>query len=34
MKGWQVVADNLKKAEFSVGWVSALDREGASNLDC
>ena len=28
MKGWEVVADNLKKAEFSLGWVSAVDSEG------
>ena len=28
MKAWEVVADNLKKAEFSSGWVSALDLEG------
>ena len=28
MKGWQVVADNLKKAEFSLGWVSTLDFDG------
>jgi hypothetical protein len=27
MKGWEVVADNLKKAEFSLGWVSAVDSE-------
>jgi hypothetical protein len=28
MKGWEVVADNLKKAEFSLGWVSAIDSQG------
>ena len=28
MKGWEVVADNLKKAGLSSGWVSALDLEG------
>jgi hypothetical protein len=28
MKDWEVVADNLKKAGFSVGWVSSLDPEG------
>jgi hypothetical protein len=28
MKDWEVVADNLKKAEFSLGWVSAVDSEG------
>jgi hypothetical protein len=25
MKDWEVVADNLKKAEFNPGWVSVLD---------
>ena len=28
MKDWEVVADNLKKAGFSLGWVSVLDVEG------
>ena len=28
MKDWEVVADNLKKAGLSSGWVSALDLEG------
>jgi hypothetical protein len=28
MKGWEVVADNLKKAEFSPGWISTVDSEG------
>jgi hypothetical protein len=28
MKQWEIIADNLKKAGFSLGWVSALDREG------
>jgi hypothetical protein len=28
MNGWEVVADNLKKAGLSSGWVSALDLEG------
>ena len=28
MKYWEIIADNLKKAGFSVGWVSALDSEG------
>jgi len=28
MKGWEVVADNLKKAGLSSGWVSALDSQG------
>ena len=25
---WEVIADNLKNAGFSVGWVSALDDHG------
>ena len=28
MKYWEIIADNLKKAGFSVGWVSALDDYG------
>ena len=28
MKYWEVIADNLKKAGWSLGWVSALDSEG------
>jgi hypothetical protein len=27
-KGLEVVADNLHKAGWSLGWVSALDRKG------
>jgi hypothetical protein len=27
MKLWEIVADNLRKAGRSLGWVSALDRE-------
>jgi len=25
MKYWEIIADNLKKAGWSLGWVSALD---------
>jgi hypothetical protein len=25
VKYWEIIADNLSKAGFSVGWVSALD---------
>jgi len=25
---WEIIADNLSKAGFSLGWVSALDIEG------
>lgn len=25
MKDWEIVADNLSKAGFSLGWVSAVD---------
>jgi hypothetical protein len=28
MKEWEIIADNLNKAGFSLGWVSALDLEG------
>jgi len=28
MKDWEVVADNHKKAGWSLGWVSAVDSEG------
>jgi hypothetical protein len=27
MKDWEVVADNLSKAEFSLGWVLAVDSQ-------
>jgi hypothetical protein len=28
MKRWEIIADNLHKAGWSLGWVSALDLEG------
>lgn len=28
MKSWEIIADNLSKAGFSMGWVSALDFNG------
>jgi hypothetical protein len=28
MKYWELIADNLSKAGWSLGWVSALDGEG------
>ncbi len=28
MKEWEIIANNLKKAGWSLGWVSALDLEG------
>jgi len=28
MKSWEIIADNLKEAGWSLGWVSALDLEG------
>jgi hypothetical protein len=28
MKYWEIIADNLKKARWSLGWVSALDSQG------
>ena len=27
MKYWEIIADNLKKRGWSLGWVSALDSE-------
>jgi hypothetical protein len=27
MKYWEIIADNLKKAGWSLGWVSAIDTE-------
>jgi hypothetical protein len=28
MKYWEIIADNLHKAGWSLGWVSALNLEG------
>jgi hypothetical protein len=28
VKNWEIIADNLSKAGWSLGWVSALDSEG------
>jgi hypothetical protein len=28
VKYWELIADNLKKAGWSLGWVSALDSDG------
>ena len=28
MNYWEIIADNLKKAGWSLGWVSAVDCEG------
>ena len=28
MKYWEIIADNLKKAGWSLGWVSAVDDDG------
>jgi hypothetical protein len=28
LKSWEIIADNLKEAGRSLGWVSALDVEG------
>jgi len=28
MKYWEIIADNLKKRGWSLGWVSAVDSEG------
>ena len=28
MKQWEIIADNLSKAGWSLGWVSAIDSQG------
>ena len=28
LPGWQIIADNLHDAGWSLGWVEAVDREG------
>jgi hypothetical protein len=28
MKEWEIIADNLHKAGWSLGWVSAVDSKG------
>jgi hypothetical protein len=28
MKYWEIIADNLSKARWSLGWLSAIDPEG------
>jgi len=28
VKYWEIIADNLKKGGWSLGWVSAIDSEG------
>ena len=28
MKSWEIIADNLSKAGWSLGWVSAIDSVG------
>ena len=28
MKSWEIIADNLSKAGWSLGWVSAVDSNG------
>ena len=28
MKYWEIIAENLSKAGFSLGWVSAIDSHG------
>ena len=30
MKYWEIIADNLKKCGWSLGYVSAIDSKGAS----
>ena len=30
-KSWKVIANNLKKAGWSLGWVSAIDSDGRTS---
>jgi hypothetical protein len=32
MKYWEIIADNLSKAGWSLGWVSALDSRGRATF--
>jgi hypothetical protein len=32
MKSWEIIADKLSKAGWSLGWVSAVDSEGERSL--
>jgi hypothetical protein len=34
VKYWEIIADNLKQAGWSLGFVSAIDFSGANDLDC
>jgi hypothetical protein len=34
VKYWEIIADNLHKAGWSLGWVSALDLERRTIWDC
>jgi hypothetical protein len=34
MKYREIIADNLKKSRMELGWVSAIDSEGRTILDC
>jgi hypothetical protein len=34
MKYWEIIADNLKKAGWSLGWVSAVDSNGRTIFRC
>ena len=34
MNHWEVIADNLSKAGWSWGCVSAIDSNGPDDLDC
>jgi hypothetical protein len=33
VKDWEIIADNLHDAGWSLGWVSALDLEGRMELE-
>jgi len=31
VKYWEIIADNLHDASWSLGWVATVDREGRTN---
>jgi hypothetical protein len=32
VKSWEIIADNLSKARWSLGWVSAMNSQGPTGL--
>jgi len=34
VKNWEIIADNLRDAGWSWGWVATIDSRRANDLDC